>query len=108
MRGLNSGNLLYDSTVIVNATGPTLFTFNYLGIDQLIFESSGGVQASGLSSVTPSHAFRETMLHLGPVVAGVEMHWRCVHAPLRLQPDHHAVLFAGFGLDDRPRRLVGR
>ena len=33
---------LYSQTVVVNTLAPTLFTFNYLGIDQLIFSSSGG------------------------------------------------------------------
>jgi hypothetical protein len=34
---------LYSQTVVVNTTGPTFFTFDFLGIDQLIFDSFGGV-----------------------------------------------------------------
>jgi len=33
---------LYDTTVVVSATSPTLFTFNFLNIDRLRFTSSGG------------------------------------------------------------------
>ncbi|OLE12093.1 MAG: hypothetical protein AUI36_40425, partial [Cyanobacteria bacterium 13_1_40CM_2_61_4] len=40
--GVN-GTLRYDTAVIVNTSGPTLFTFNYLGIDTLRFDTSGGV-----------------------------------------------------------------
>ena len=47
VRGLNSGNLLYDNTVVVNPDAPTLFNFNYLGIDRLIFDSFGGVGPGG-------------------------------------------------------------
>ena len=39
--GLN-GTLRYDTTVIANQSGPTLFNFNYLGIDTLRFDTSGG------------------------------------------------------------------
>lgn len=42
------GTTLYTQTVQVDATGPTFFNFNYLGIDQLTFESFGGTNA-GLS-----------------------------------------------------------
>jgi hypothetical protein len=45
VRGLNGGNVLYDNTVTVNTNRPTLFNFNYLGIDQLIFDSFGGTDA---------------------------------------------------------------
>ena len=48
--GLNStvtGQLgmttLYSQTVVVNTTAPTLFAFNYLGIDRVTFSSFGGI-----------------------------------------------------------------
>jgi hypothetical protein len=44
--GIN-GTLLYDRTVTVNTSGPTFFTFNYLGIDTLRFDPSGGTPAFG-------------------------------------------------------------
>lgn len=37
--------LLYQQSVLVSTGGPTLFNFNYLGIDRLVFESSGGTNA---------------------------------------------------------------
>ena len=52
VRGLSSGNVLYDNTVVVNSDAPTLFNFNYLGVDQLIFDSFGGVNAGYSTSGT--------------------------------------------------------
>ncbi len=45
VEGFRSGTLLYDTTVVVSATSPTLFTFNYLDIDRLYFDSYGGQPA---------------------------------------------------------------
>lgn len=49
VRGFSGGNLLYDQTVVASATNPTLFTFNYLNIDRLTFDSFGG-QYAGFGS----------------------------------------------------------
>jgi hypothetical protein len=49
IRGFNGGNLLYDQTMLVSATNPTLFTLNYLNIDRLTFNSFGG-QYAGFGS----------------------------------------------------------
>ena len=40
-----SGTLMYSETVIVDTTSPTLFQFDYVGIDTLRFESFGGTDA---------------------------------------------------------------
>ena len=40
--GMQGATTLYSQTVVVNTTAPTLFTFNYLGIDKVIFSSFGG------------------------------------------------------------------
>ena len=45
VEGFRSGTLLYDTTVVVAATSPTLFTFNYVNIDRLYFNSFGGQYA---------------------------------------------------------------
>jgi len=45
VEGFRSGTLLYDTTVVASATSPTLFTFNYTNIDQLVFNSFGGQPA---------------------------------------------------------------
>jgi hypothetical protein len=42
VEGFSGTNLLYDQTVIASATSPTLFTFNYLNIDRVTFNSFGG------------------------------------------------------------------
>lgn len=44
-QGFSGTNLLYDETVVASATNPTLFAFNYLNIDRLLFTSSGGEPA---------------------------------------------------------------
>ena len=45
VEGFNGTNLLYNQTVVASATDPTLFTFNYLDIDRLYFDSYGGEPA---------------------------------------------------------------
>ena len=42
VQGFRSLNLLYDQSVTVGTTNPTLFTFNFLDIDKLTFTPSGG------------------------------------------------------------------
>jgi hypothetical protein len=49
VEGFRNGALVYDLTVIAAATNSTLFTFNYLNIDRLYFNSFGG-QSAGFSS----------------------------------------------------------
>jgi len=45
VQGFNGTNLLYDQTVVAAATNPTLFVFNYLNINRLVFSSFGGQPA---------------------------------------------------------------
>jgi hypothetical protein len=45
VQGFSGGAMLYDTTVVASATNPTLFTFNYLNIDRLYFNSFGGEYA---------------------------------------------------------------
>ncbi len=42
IQGFNGPTMLYDTTVVVSATSPTLFTFNYLGINHVAFNATGG------------------------------------------------------------------
>ena len=50
VQGFSGTNLLYDTTVVASATSPTLFTFNYLDINRLTFNSSGGQPAFGVDA----------------------------------------------------------
>ncbi|HET6900770.1 MAG TPA: PEP-CTERM sorting domain-containing protein [Vicinamibacteria bacterium] len=43
--GLLGSSLLYTNTVVVDTTGPTLFNFNYSGVDTVLFTSFGGTNA---------------------------------------------------------------
>jgi hypothetical protein len=45
VQGFNGVTLLYDTTVVVNATSPILFTFDYQNINRLDFSSTGGQAA---------------------------------------------------------------
>lgn len=45
VQGYLNGSLVYNQTVVVSDDAPTLFNFNYLGIDQLKFVSFGGTDA---------------------------------------------------------------
>ena|ERR1017187_1178368 len=50
VQGFSDASLLYATTVVANATSPTLFTFDYLNIDRLYFSNSGGQPAFGTPS----------------------------------------------------------
>ena len=50
VQGFRDTNLVYDETKVVSATNATLFTFNFLDIDRLYFNSYGGEPAFGGSS----------------------------------------------------------
>jgi hypothetical protein len=45
VQGFRNGTLIYDQTVVAAATNATLFTFNYMDIDRLYFDSYGGQPA---------------------------------------------------------------
>ncbi len=47
VQGFNGAEEIYDTIVVASATNPTLFTFNYLDIDRLYFNSYGGDVAFG-------------------------------------------------------------
>ena len=47
VEGFNGAKEIYDTIVAASATNPTLFTFNYLNIDELEFNSYGGLPAFG-------------------------------------------------------------
>ncbi|MBP8910691.1 MAG: PEP-CTERM sorting domain-containing protein [Phycisphaerae bacterium] len=46
IEGYLNGNLLYSRTLVVDTTGPTWVTLNYLGVDRVRFVSYGGVEAN--------------------------------------------------------------
>jgi hypothetical protein len=50
VQGFVGAALIYDNTYTVNATGPTLINFNYLGVGAVNFISSGGVNHGFVNS----------------------------------------------------------
>ncbi|HTI50020.1 MAG TPA: PEP-CTERM sorting domain-containing protein [Planctomycetaceae bacterium] len=49
IQGYLAGNLVHDSTITVNTTGPTLFAPNWQNVDTVQFLSSGGTTHPGLT-----------------------------------------------------------
>jgi hypothetical protein len=47
VEGFNGAKEMYDTIVVASATNPALFTFNYLNINRLYFNSFGGEPAFG-------------------------------------------------------------
>lgn len=45
IRGFRNGGVLYDTTILVDATGPTWLQADFTGIDQLVLDSFGGTDA---------------------------------------------------------------
>lgn len=48
IEGWFGSSLLYTDTVVVDTTGSTLFNFDFIGIDSLVFNSFGGVNVDAL------------------------------------------------------------
>jgi hypothetical protein len=67
--GMLGATSLYTQTVTVDTTAPTFFAFNYLGIDQLIFSSSGGTNA-GLGFPGTHFAMDDMSVNLAAVPDG--------------------------------------
>lgn len=51
VQGFVGGALAYDNTYVVNTTGPTLINFDYLGVNEVNFISSGGTHNPYLAGV---------------------------------------------------------
>ncbi len=49
VKGYSGGTLVYSNSYILSATAPTLINFNYLGINEVDFISSGGTPHPGYS-----------------------------------------------------------
>lgn len=67
VEGLNNSSVLYTKTVTLDTTAPTLVNFNFLGVNELRFSSSGGVEpanlvgkGSGTNFVLDNFTYNET------------------------------------------------
>jgi len=53
VQGFQGGTLLYSTNVILNWTGPTLVVFNFVHIDELLFNSFGGIDVGLAGNNSP-------------------------------------------------------
>ena len=64
IQGLSGGTMLYNETIQVDHNGPTWFSANYIGIDQLVLSSYGGTHVvsggSGAHFAMDNFTFNET------------------------------------------------
>ena len=47
--GRLNGGIVFSQSVLVDHTGPNLLVFNWAGINEVYFESSGGIETPGLN-----------------------------------------------------------
>src|SRR4051794_33034012 len=59
-----SYSVIYDNTYILSAATPTLITFDYLGVDTVMFAGSGGTHHSGYTASGKQFALAGTMLRM--------------------------------------------
>jgi hypothetical protein len=72
LKGYNSGGLVYDQTVVVDTDAPTWFGFNFNNIDNLVFESSGGV-AAGFSEGSGTQFVMDDFTYVIPEPASLSL-----------------------------------
>ena len=61
--GKLAGNTIYDNTIQVNTSGPSLFLANFLGIDTLEISSFGGTQNPNLDAGGTHVAFDDLLFN---------------------------------------------
>jgi len=67
-KGYTNGVLIYDNTYTLSATNPTLINFNFLGVTEVDFTSSGGTPHSGYSGGGTYFAMDNVNVATGPGV----------------------------------------
>jgi hypothetical protein len=72
LKGYNSGSLIYDQTVVVNTDAPTWFNFNFNNIDNLVFESFGGVD-DGIGTGSGTQFAMDDFTYVIPEPASIAM-----------------------------------
>ena len=67
-KGYTNGVLIYDNTYTLSATNPTLINFNFLGVMEVDFTSSGGTHHSGYGGSGTYFAMDNVNVATGPGV----------------------------------------
>jgi hypothetical protein len=67
VQGFSGTTQTYSRTVTVNTDRATLFTFDFLGVDRVLFSSSGGVDA-GYSDGSGTHFVLDNLTFTAPEV----------------------------------------
>lgn len=83
VKGYNRGVLAYDQTYTLQATMPTLINFDYLGVTEVDFISSGGTNHPGYTGTGTHFAMDNVLLATGNAVASGVDHflWSVVPSP---------------------------
>ena len=68
VKGYSGGTLVYSNSYILSATAPTLINFNYLGVNEIDFISSGGTPHPGYSG-SGTHFVMDNVVIGGSVVS---------------------------------------
>ena len=83
-KGYVNGGLTYDQTYALSATAPTLITFNYLGVTEVDFITSGGTHHAGYTGSGTQFAMDDVTIVTSPgaAAAGVDhFAWSAVGTP---------------------------
>jgi hypothetical protein len=70
--GYRNGTPIYDTLHTLDATGPTLITFNFIDVDLVRFISSGGVDA-GYSGHATQFAVDDLRIAVTPIPAALPL-----------------------------------
>jgi uncharacterized membrane protein YiaA len=88
VQGFNRGTLIYDQTYTLQATLPTLINFDFLGVTEVDFTSSGGVHHVGYTGSGTHFAVDNILISTGDAVASGIDHfvWNAIPSPECMGP----------------------
>jgi hypothetical protein len=88
VQGYNRGTLIYDQTYTLQSTMPTLINFDFLGVTEVDFTSSGGVHHAAYGGSGTHFAMDNILISTGDAVASGIDHfiWSAIPSPECMGP----------------------
>jgi hypothetical protein len=88
VQGYNRGNLIYDQTYTLQATMPTFINFDFLGVTEVDFTTSGGVPHAGYTGAGTHFVLDNILISTGDAVASGIDHfvWSAIPSPECMGP----------------------